>query len=405
MFHFTRGDFRRCSELADEGMEFANRLNDRGMVMEALKWVGQTMLYRADFAGARDRFATAVDEYDSPGHTLYWAAYTNQDPGVANRCHLAMSLWHLGYPDQALTISRQMHELARAIGHPFTLGYALHHAGLLRPVLPTRGRGSGGRRGIPRDLGRTGVCVVDRVGDLLQGCRDAPPRSDRRSDSLDPQGRPRLAATGAELILPVQLSALGDAYMQAGRFEDARQRWTRDWQSRKRTTSASRRPSCTASKASCCWRSRRTKPLSQRNSSAVPSRSPDASGAGPGSCGPRRALPGSGNGRPVAARPAPRWRPSSTRTRKVSRRRTSWRLGHCWKLWPEIDCGARVILDPSSAEAYLLIGFAGAVRADLDRHLLVKSLEKGEQLVRRESVDRRPRLAGKPPCCRLGAID
>ena len=44
------------------------------------------MLYRGDFAGARDgELATAVDEYDSPGHTLYWATYTNQDPGVANR--------------------------------------------------------------------------------------------------------------------------------------------------------------------------------------------------------------------------------------------------------------------------------------------------------------------------------
>ncbi len=49
VFHFTRGDFRRCTELANEGMEFANRLGDRGIVMEALKWVGQTMLYRAGF--------------------------------------------------------------------------------------------------------------------------------------------------------------------------------------------------------------------------------------------------------------------------------------------------------------------------------------------------------------------
>jgi predicted ATPase len=30
VFHFTRGDFRRCMELANEGMEFANRLGDRG---------------------------------------------------------------------------------------------------------------------------------------------------------------------------------------------------------------------------------------------------------------------------------------------------------------------------------------------------------------------------------------
>ena len=67
VFHFTRGDFRRCTELANEGMEFANRLGDRGIVMEALKWVGQTMLYRADFAGARDRLANGRGPLRQPG--------------------------------------------------------------------------------------------------------------------------------------------------------------------------------------------------------------------------------------------------------------------------------------------------------------------------------------------------
>jgi len=139
-------------ELANEGMEFANRLGDRGIVMEALKWVGQTMLYRADFAGARDRLAMAVDQYDSPEDKRDWAAYTNTDPRVANRCHLAMSLWHLGFPDQALRINREMRELARAGRPPVHSGLRSTPHGVAAPVLPTRGRGSDGRRGIPRDL-------------------------------------------------------------------------------------------------------------------------------------------------------------------------------------------------------------------------------------------------------------
>ena len=36
-------------------------------MMEALFMPGQTMLYRADFAGARDCFATAVAELRRPG--------------------------------------------------------------------------------------------------------------------------------------------------------------------------------------------------------------------------------------------------------------------------------------------------------------------------------------------------
>ena len=59
---------------------------------EGMKWVGQTMLYRADFAGARDRLVMAVNQYDGQDDNRDWAAYTNTDPRVANRCHLAMSL-------------------------------------------------------------------------------------------------------------------------------------------------------------------------------------------------------------------------------------------------------------------------------------------------------------------------
>ena len=268
-------------------MEFANRLGDRGIVMEALKWVGQTMLYRADFAGARDRLAMAVDQYDSPENKRDWAAYTNTDPRVANRCHLAMSLWHLGFPDQALITNREMRELARAIGHPFTLAYALHHTGLLQQCcrLGVEVQAAGEESfAISTEQGfawwTASGTFYKGAGLLLQGqLEEAIP--------LIRKGVHAWRATGAELILPVQLSALGDAYTQAGRFEDCARRWTRDWQSRRGTTSVSRRPSCTASKASCCWRSRRTRPLPQRNASAVPSRSPDTSGAGPGSCGPR----------------------------------------------------------------------------------------------------------------------
>ena len=34
--HIVRGDLRACTELADEAMAFGERLNDPGILMEAL---------------------------------------------------------------------------------------------------------------------------------------------------------------------------------------------------------------------------------------------------------------------------------------------------------------------------------------------------------------------------------
>ena len=101
-FHIVRGDFRICSELADEAMAFGERFNDPGILMEALFLKGLTRLYRGDFAGARECCARAIAEFDNRERTAFWAGLVGEDAGVTHRCYLALALWHLGFPDQAL---------------------------------------------------------------------------------------------------------------------------------------------------------------------------------------------------------------------------------------------------------------------------------------------------------------
>jgi predicted ATPase len=47
------------------------------------------------------------------------------------QCYWALSLWHLGYPDQAMRHIRQAVDLGRALKHPFSLAYALCHSSWL----------------------------------------------------------------------------------------------------------------------------------------------------------------------------------------------------------------------------------------------------------------------------------
>jgi predicted ATPase len=46
------------------------------------------------------------------------------DPGVACRAFAAMTLWVLGYPEQALARLHEALALAHALSHPFSLAYA-----------------------------------------------------------------------------------------------------------------------------------------------------------------------------------------------------------------------------------------------------------------------------------------
>ena len=60
-----------------------------------------------------------------------WSSKLGQNSAVVLRCYLSLSLWHLGFPDQAVEVSNLTLRLARQIGHPFSLAHALHFASWL----------------------------------------------------------------------------------------------------------------------------------------------------------------------------------------------------------------------------------------------------------------------------------
>jgi class 3 adenylate cyclase/predicted ATPase len=220
-WHTVRGDLRLCKELAAEGMEFAGRLNDPGILMEALFMAGETRLYRADFAGARDSFAKAVAEYDDRERTKIWAAQTSHNAGITCRSNLAVALWHLGYPDQALKVNREMRELAREIAHPFSLAYALHHTCWLYQLCRL---GAEVRAAAEEEIAlatEQGFALWHATGTFFLGSAALLESRPEEGLPLLLKGLNAFRSTGAALTLPIQLSILGDAYTKAGRFEDA----------------------------------------------------------------------------------------------------------------------------------------------------------------------------------------
>jgi len=220
-WHVVRGNFKLCVDLAAEALQFVGTLNDPGMMMEALFLHGLTKFYRGDFAGARDHCSLAVADFDDRNRTKFWAAHTGEDSGVTHRCYLALALWHLGYPDRALQLSRETIALAHTVGHPFTMEYALHHASWLRQhcQLGEDAQAAADEQiEIATEQGfvfwhATGT-LYRAGGLLLQGNLG-------EGLPLFVGGLESYRATGAEIALPYYLSLLGDGYTRAGRFEDA----------------------------------------------------------------------------------------------------------------------------------------------------------------------------------------
>jgi serine/threonine protein kinase/predicted ATPase len=220
-WHFVRGEFQLCRELVAEAMEFARPLDDPGAMMEAFYVAGQTMLYQADFAGARDTFATAIAEFNDPERVKFWAAQTSHHAEVNVRCNLAVALWHLGYPDQALKVNQEVCGLAREIGHPFSLAYCLHHTGWLSTYCRLGAKVQVTAEEEIAISAEQGFALWHATGMFFRGAGILQQGRLEESLPLILKGLNAFRSTGAELLLPFQLSVLGDAYIQASRFEEA----------------------------------------------------------------------------------------------------------------------------------------------------------------------------------------
>ena len=112
--------------------------------------------------------------------------------------------------------------MARTIGHPFSLVFALHHVGWLRVLCRL---GDQAQEVLNEEMDMVteqGFVFWLGRGTLDRGARAMLQGNLEAGRALLVEGLAYYRATGAELALPYYRSHLGDAYTQAGRFDDAR---------------------------------------------------------------------------------------------------------------------------------------------------------------------------------------
>ncbi len=220
-WQFVRGDIRVCTELVAETLEIARQSDDPRGMMEAFYVAGLTMLYQADFIGARTHFEKALADFDDQARSKFWIAQTGHDAAVNIRCNLAVALWHLGYPDQALSLNNAVCRLAREMGHPFSLAYCLHHTAWLFQFCRL---GVEVRTVAEEQIALStdqGFALWQATGMFFKGAGMLLQRRTEESLPLLRSGHDAFRSTGAEILRPFQLGVLGDAYTHAARFAEA----------------------------------------------------------------------------------------------------------------------------------------------------------------------------------------
>ena len=106
-------------EIGHELLQLAQSRESSTYAVESYRALGQTALWRGDFAMARDHFEHGLELYDPAAHGENAMTY-GQDPFVVSSCMAGAALWILGYPERADRLLRRAVEHADHLNHPYS---------------------------------------------------------------------------------------------------------------------------------------------------------------------------------------------------------------------------------------------------------------------------------------------
>jgi predicted ATPase len=216
IFHLNRGELRIAQALAEECLRLAEQMPEAVWLLEAHSAVGATSLWGGEIVRARASLEQATTHYQPQQHPAL-IALSAQDLRVASFCLMAMALWSLGYPDQALTRMHEALRLSHALGHIFSLAFTLVFTTELH-YLRREGQVTQDRAGALVTLsGEYGFSAFLARGTVLWGAALIVREQWTEGITQIQQG---LKAYGGELRRTMYLACLAEGYRGAGQVEE-----------------------------------------------------------------------------------------------------------------------------------------------------------------------------------------
>ena len=122
-YHGVVGNYDTSLKLAEELLAGAAAAQDTALLLEAYRSMGGPLLGTGRLREAQAFWKRGLATYDPTQHERHAYSF-GHDPAVAFHSYLILTLWLLGYPDQALVQSQCLRDLIPLFSHPTSLAYA-----------------------------------------------------------------------------------------------------------------------------------------------------------------------------------------------------------------------------------------------------------------------------------------
>jgi predicted ATPase/class 3 adenylate cyclase len=208
-FYVVRLQLHTARELGDTLLRLAQHADDPALAVIAHYTLGTTWLNFGALPAARTHLEEGITRYtlDQRRALVFRMGH---DPGVGCRLHASMTLWLLGYPEQALARLHDALALAHALSHPYSLAYARCWAAMVsqvRPDVPAVYEHAEAAVALSTEQGFT---LWVAWGTSLRGWALAMQGQDEEGAAQVRQGIAAWRATGAALYVPYLCTVLAD---------------------------------------------------------------------------------------------------------------------------------------------------------------------------------------------------
>src|SRR5262249_23332495 len=214
-FHVVGAELQTVRQLSEELLTLAQHLHDPLYLLGAHWTLGGAWFCLGGFAPARAQWEQGFACYTPQQHQANTSLY-GFDLGGFCLCWAPHALWHLGYPDQALAMSREAVALAQTLAHPFSLAIALNYAAMLHQFRRERSAVSERTAAAVALCAEQGFTYYLAWGTTMQGWARAAPGQDEAGMAAIRRGLAPLRATGAALRPPDYLALLAEACGHTG---------------------------------------------------------------------------------------------------------------------------------------------------------------------------------------------
>jgi predicted ATPase len=226
VMYFLRGEFTKAYALAEQLLRRAQISSDLTPLPLAEMALGNASYQMGKLSLARKHVEQAMSHYDPDRRGAATIRDMGFDARVSGLSAIALTLWHLGYPDQALARAEEGLALARGLSHLHSLAHAEFFVGFVHQHRREASAAREHAEAVIALSAEQGFALWSAWATTLRG--SAMSQQGHREEGVTQiqNGLAMSLAAGIKLSRPDFLCIMAEEQMEAGRLDDGRRALT-----------------------------------------------------------------------------------------------------------------------------------------------------------------------------------